>query len=144
MTKNTTASSARSVVHLFHRASQVAEDGFARRVGADGLTSRQVVVLQIVSASDRPSQTFVCNQSGIDRSTLADIVKRLIGRGYLARRRARDDARRYVLRLTPEGRDALTRALPTLDDVDKHLLQRLDPADRIVLVNALQVITAAA
>jgi len=82
-----------STTHLLHRAGQLAEDLFARSIGDIGLTARQFVVLSVVETLDDPSQTALCEISGIDRSTLADIVRRLVARGLLSRRRTRQDAR---------------------------------------------------
>ncbi|MFZ1102753.1 MAG: helix-turn-helix domain-containing protein, partial [Hyphomicrobiaceae bacterium] len=40
------------------------------------------------------------NRTGIDRSTLADIVRRLTRKGLLQRCRTNEDARAYAVRLT--------------------------------------------
>ena len=61
-----------STTHLLHRAGQLAEDTFSRSIGDLGVTARQYVVLSVVDGLDDPSQTTLCEVSGIDRSTLAD------------------------------------------------------------------------
>ena len=68
-----------SLIHALHRASQVAEDRFARELGDIDITPRQ---LAVIDAHDGPSQTDIVEESGIDRSTLADIVRRLVKRGW--------------------------------------------------------------
>jgi DNA-binding MarR family transcriptional regulator len=89
-----------SPTHLLHRAGQLADDLFSRAVGDLGITARQYVVLSVVDGLEDPSQTTLCQNTGIDRSTLADIVRRLVGRGLLRRRRTRSDARMYAVRIT--------------------------------------------
>ncbi len=130
MGKTTLHSTTDSVIHLLHRVGQVSEDMFTRLAGADGLTTRQLVVLEIIQRTDKPSQTMVCNESGIDRSTLADIVRRLVSRGLVQRRRSREDARRNVLRLTEDGKQALNQHLPILASVETRALAQFDNAER--------------
>jgi DNA-binding MarR family transcriptional regulator len=119
-----------SATHLLHRAGQLAEDLFARSIGEIGITARQFVVLSVVESLEDPSQTALCEISGIDRSTLADIVRRLVSRGLLSRRRTRQDARMYAVRITPEGKDVLMRALPIARKVDEALVASLSAEQR--------------
>lgn len=121
---------AESATHLLHRAGQCAEEYFAEAVADLGLTARQFVVLSLVASLEDPSQTDLCDRSGIDRSTLADIVRRLVARGLLSRKRTRQDARMYAVRLTSQGREVLDRALPIAQQVDQHLLGALSAAQR--------------
>jgi DNA-binding MarR family transcriptional regulator len=67
----------RSPVHLLHRASQAVEEIFQAAGGDSDLTPRQLAVLATVAGNEGLSQTDIVNLTGIDRSTLADIVKRL-------------------------------------------------------------------
>jgi DNA-binding MarR family transcriptional regulator len=119
-----------STTHLLHRAGQLAEDLFARSIGEIGITARQFVVLSVVDGLEDPSQTALCEISGIDRSTLADIVRRLVSRGLLSRRRTRQDARMYAVRITPEGKEVLQRAMPIANKVDEALVASLSPEQR--------------
>ena len=65
----------RSSLHLLHRAGQRAGEVFAREMGSD-LTPRQYAVLASVAKSEGLSQTDLVAATGIDRSTLADVVRR--------------------------------------------------------------------
>ncbi|HRN83779.1 MAG TPA: helix-turn-helix domain-containing protein, partial [Hyphomicrobium sp.] len=95
-----------SALHLLHRAGQCADELFALRVGEAGLTPRQFAVMTAIANSEEPSQTTLVERTGIDRSTMADIVRRLTARGLVQRRRTRRDARRYAVRLTDKGEGA--------------------------------------
>jgi DNA-binding MarR family transcriptional regulator len=127
-----------STTHLLHRAGQLAEDLFARSIGEIGITARQFVVLSVVDNLEDPSQTALCDISGIDRSTLADIVRRLVARGLLTRRRTRQDARMYAVRITPEGQDVLRRAMPIAAKVDEALVEALNADQRDQFASFLQ------
>jgi len=131
-------SSVEGLAHSLHRASQYMDDLFAAATAGQDLTARQLVVLEIVAREDRPSQTTICARSGIDRSTIADMVRRLVRKGYLARRRSRADARRYAVQLTDEGRKALERALPIARSLETEIASRLPEKQRQHFFTALQ------
>lgn len=127
-----------STIHLLHRAGQLADEAFLSTLGRDGITARQFIVLAIVAREDNPSQTMICDLSGIDRSTLADIVRRLVSRGLLARKRTREDARRYAVRITDAGQKALEEALSVARQVEDELLGVLTSSQRNDFESALR------
>lgn len=126
-----------SVLHLLHRAGQVADDLFAKEIADDALTPRQYAVLAVLAQKQTASQTDIVEATGIDRSTLADIVRRLVERGLLARRRSKLDARAYDVRLTAAGQNALKAAQPAVGRVEERMLRLLPAAKRAEFVAAL-------
>ena len=102
----------RSPVHLLHRAGQCAADIFQAEIS--DLTPRQLAILMTVASDEGASQTKLVDATGVDRSTMADIVKRLVRKRLLQRRRTREDARAYAVKLTDEGRRVLSAASPVL------------------------------
>ena len=97
----------RSPYYLLKRAAQFAAASYANHVGRTGLTARQFTILKAVEANEGASQTALVQMTGIDRSTMADVVARLIDQGYLHRRRRSDDARANTVRLSSAGRRAV-------------------------------------
>lgn len=126
-----------SAVHLLHRAGQCADEIFSLSLPAGTMTPRQYAVLKAVETSVEPSQTTLVEMTGIDRSTVADIVRRLVERGLLQRRRTRRDARMYALKLTVKGSQALRSAEPAATNTDEKLLAALNPNERAQFVDAL-------
>ena len=112
------------------------------RRAPSGLTPRQFAVLTIVAEEDGLTQTDLVERTGIDRSTLADIVGRLLSRGLIQRRRAKDDARAYAIKLAPQGAKALRDAQPGAALADQKLLANLSPAKRQEFLDMLNVIVA--
>src|SRR5262245_25308378 len=100
----------RSPLHLLHRVAQCAGEIFDRELGETDMTPRQLAVLMVVADNEGISQTGISELTGVDRSTLAGIVQRLKMKGWLERRRSKDDARAYTIKLTDAGRDLLRRA----------------------------------
>lgn len=129
-----------SAIHLLHRAGQCAGDLFTKEVILDGLTPRQYAVLLTISEEEGLSQTDIVERTGIDRSTLADIIRRMLNKSLIARRRTKKDARVYSVGLTSEGRKALLDAAPAAVQADTRLLAALPPAKRSEFLESLAVI----
>jgi DNA-binding MarR family transcriptional regulator len=133
----------RSAVHLLHRAGQCATDIFQVEARTGGLTPRQFVVLMTIAEEEGLTQTDLVERTGIDRSTLADIVARLLTRGLIHRRRAEEDARAYAIKLTAQGWKCLREAEPGAVAADSRLLAVLPPAKRQEFLDSLDLIVTA-
>lgn len=133
----------RSPIHLLHRVSQCASDIFALEIGDADLTPRQYAILLTVSQNEGLSQTDLVERTGVDRSTLADIVRRMLKKGLLQRRRTKDDARAYAVKLTEEGWRILRTTEPMVKRVDDKILAMLSGKQREQFVADLQTIVEA-
>jgi DNA-binding MarR family transcriptional regulator len=107
------------------------------------LTPRQFAVLVAVSQNEGLSQTSLVRKTGIDRSTLADIVRRMLRKGLLQRQRTKDDARAYSVKLTDEGWKVLKAAQPTVAIVDLRVLSVLPESSRDRFMQDLSKIVVA-
>jgi len=132
----------RSPSHLLKRSAQYANHIYMSEVGKSGLTHRQFTVLLAVDANDGKSQTDLVKITGIDRSTLADLVARLLAQGYLQRRRTKDDGRTNAIRITAIGKKMLKMAQPGADEVDRQLMLLVPSADRKTFLDNLAVLAA--
>lgn len=133
-----------SPVHLLRRCSQFADDLFDAETRGSDLTPRQLTVLIAADAHDGASQTALVNATGIDRSTLADIVARMIQRDLLARKRTESDARANAVRVTAKGARALKSALNAIRKVEKRLLAKVPVSKRTEFLKHLTLIAAQA
>ena len=133
----------RSPIHLLHRAGQCAGDIFQNKLGNVDLTPRQFAVLVTVAQNEGLSQTQLVDKTGIDRSTLADIVRRMLKKSLLQRRRTRKDARAYAVKLTDEGWRLLRSVEPSAIDVDNIVLGALNSAERDQFIQNLNTIVEA-
>jgi len=132
-----------SLSHLLRRAQQFAYDQFVQQMGNSTLTPRQFIVLFAVNEEEGLSQTDLVNRTGIDRSTLADMISRMIKNGLLARRRTAEDARANAVRLTAAGRRALKGAMPKALAAEKLLLDILPKGAQADLMKALTQLNGA-
>ena len=122
--------SSQSVLHLLHRAGQAADELFIEAIQGAEVTPRQFAVLVAVANQEALNQTEIVEATGIDRSTLADIVKRLVKRGLLARRRSKEDARANSVNLTAAGRSMVRETTIVASRIEKKILNALTPAER--------------
>ena len=126
-----------SVGHLLHRAAQRALDFYAEEAGPGAVTQRQHAVLAAVAAREGAAQADLVAATGVDRSTLADMVARMIDKGLLARERSSLDARANAVRLTDAGRAALAETGPKAAAADARLLALLPKGRREAFLEAL-------
>lgn len=130
--------------HLMHRALQLTLDIYAEETGPDGLTQRQFAVLEAASLKAGLTQTELVRMTGIDRSTLADLVTRMTAKGLLQRERSTLDARAKAVRLSPEGEAQLEAARPRVEAADKRIMALLPKGRREVFLAQLAELAAAA
>jgi DNA-binding MarR family transcriptional regulator len=120
----------RSPTHLLHRAQQAALDIYVEVLGPGAITQRQYAVLAAVADHAGATQTQLVKLTGIDRSTLADMVARMIRKDLLARERSVVDGRANAVQLTGVGREALEAALPKMEEADARLLKLISGGGR--------------
>ena len=128
----------RSPSHLLHRALQLALDIYTAETGPVAITQRQYAVLAAVAADEGLSQTGLVRATGIDRSTLADLVGRMIAKGYLERARSIEDARANTVKLAEAGRAVLDAATPRVAAADQRILELLGGKKREPFIDALR------
>ena len=133
-----------SPAHLLRRAQQYAFDLYAKEVGSEELTPRQFTVLSTVDQNEGLSQTDLVRLTGIDRSTLADMISRLLKRDLLARKRTESDARANAVRITPSGRRALRSVGAAVARAEGHILDPLPAGKRSEFMKMLSLIAQAA
>lgn len=130
----------KSPLHMLHRVGQCAADAFEAELGSVDLTARQFAVLVAVRQNEGVSQTGLVERTGIDRSTLAEMIRRMLRKGLLQRRRTREDARAYAVKLTEEGARVLKAAEPLTLLVDERILMALPAKQRERFVQDLNSI----
>lgn len=124
--------------HLLRRAQQYANDLYAKNVGPSGPTPRQFEVLYAVSRNEGLSQTDLVHETGIDRSTLADMIARMIKKGLLSRKRTKDDARANAVSITAAGKRMLSSAMSSVNKAENATLSVLPKTQQAAFMKALR------
>jgi DNA-binding MarR family transcriptional regulator len=128
--------------HLLRRAAQV-HTVLWQQVASDEITSPQFAVLNGVAAQADIDQRTLGESVSLDRSTVADVVSRLVRRGLLERVRDAADGRRNNLRLTEAGRAAHADLVASTERMNQVLLATLDDTERAALLAALEKVVLA-
>ena len=127
MTRNSTeVDLGQSPLHLFHRAVQVVTEIYQAEMSSYDLTARQYAVLFALAHSEGMSQSKLVDATGIDRSTMADIVRRMLKKGIIQRKRDKDDARAYEVKITEEGIRLFKAVTPIVQRIEEKLLASLN------------------
>ncbi len=113
--------------HLLRRCSQFFGDLYAYEASTSELTKQQFTLLAALEHNDGVSQTALVEVTGIDRSTLADMVRRMLERGLLSRERAEEDQRTNALVITPAGRKGLRSARTALERAEEKISRCSSP-----------------
>src|SRR6202046_2734404 len=129
--------------HLIRRCQQFYGDLYAREAGGKELTKQQFTLLCALEQNDGASQTALVEITGIDRSTLAEMVRRMLEKGLLSRERTEEDQRANAVAISPSGRKALRSARNASDRAERALLEALPMPDRQKFVRALAQIAQA-
>lgn len=122
--------------HLIRRAQQRHQMLWTQIVGSE-LTSVQFAVLALLRKQPELDQRTLAERLSLDTSTLADVCRRLEQRELLSRERDLEDARRYVLRLTPAGLALVDRVTPAVGRVGDALLEDFSAGERRTLIALL-------
>lgn len=133
-----------TALHQLHRASQFASDLFAHEMDGIDVTPRQFAVLQTIMADEGLSQTDLVQRTGIDRSTIADIVRRMQTKSLIKRKRTKADARVYAVSLTEKSRKIMVKAIPAAARADEQLMSALNSQERARMLQYLGKIAASA
>lgn len=118
--------------HLLRRAHFAAEELFAAEFSDEAITPRQKAALVMVYQNPGLSQNALADRLFMDRSTVAEMVKRLAASGLIRRAAAQDDQRAYELFLAADGARLLERVMPRDALVEQKVLERL-PAEYVPL-----------
>ena len=127
--------------HLLRRAQQRAVEIYAEELGEAGLRPPQFAVVLTVFQNPGLNQTALVQLTGIDRSTIADMLSRLVRRGILKRRRTDTDGRANTLQVTEEGETLLRAAVHVVNRVQERILEPLAPTERDAFMRLLMKVS---
>lgn len=93
----------------FHlRLAQTASfQAFAREAQDVDLSPGRFAILTLIGNNPGIGQTALSRANGRDKSTLTPVLDDLVRRGFVSRKRTREDRRAYRLALTPAGEHVL-------------------------------------
>ncbi|TDN61298.1 MarR family transcriptional regulator [Paraburkholderia sp. BL10I2N1] len=97
------------------------------------ITSVQYAALEILQRTPGVNQRQLGDELDVDRSTIADLVARMVRNGLIERSDDPGDKRSYVLFLTPVGKKQLATLRPRVEEVERILTARLTAVECLEL-----------
>jgi len=101
------------------------------------VTPIQYGVLSVVETQPALDQTTLGKEIGLDRTTTADVVKRLVERGLLRREHHPVDKRMWQLYITAEGGEVIAALRDGMTRAQERLLAPLRPAEQAMLMDLM-------
>lgn len=135
-------------VAVFSRISRLARHlDLARRAAftAQGIESWEFDVLAALRRAGEPyelSPGRLLRETLVTSGTMTNRVDRLAARGFVERSPDPADRRGVIVRLTPDGKDAVDAAFGALLDAEQEILAEMDAADRDRLAALLRTLLA--
>ncbi|WP_051341858.1 MarR family winged helix-turn-helix transcriptional regulator [Pseudonocardia spinosispora] len=102
-----------------------------------GLTSPQFAVLHALAHEGALTQVALRSKIRLDRSTTADVVRRMVARRLATQVKDPHDARRRLVRLTAAGRALYAESTVRATQVNESMLAGLEEEQRTRLVTLL-------
>lgn len=127
--------------YLIRRAQQLHVAAWQRKVSAT-TSNVQFGALAVLARRPGASQQDLCEELDLDRSTIADLVRRLERNGLIERKRDSTDRRRNRLVVSAAGLAALDDLRPRVEDVERVLTGALSADERRTLRELLRKILA--
>ncbi|WAX58464.1 MarR family winged helix-turn-helix transcriptional regulator [Jatrophihabitans cynanchi] len=125
--------------HLIRLAQQLHKRMWLNDVSVE-ITSPQYGILNAILAEPGIDQKTAGEEVGIDKSTVGDVVYRLVQRGLVLTFRDPSDQRRNVLHLSRSGRQVVSDLGPKVVQMNRRLIAGLGKNDQTSLVRLLEAL----
>lgn len=122
---------------LIRRLHQINYALFFEECAGFDITPVQYALLTTLSLNPDTDQHTLGREVGIDRTNVADVLRRLEQRGFLTRRKGEKDRRAVLARLTPAGEKVTREMFKAMQRAQARLLEPLPPKERAALMAAL-------
>ena len=107
------------------------------------ITPVQYGILTVLSRNPWLDQTAIGYELGLDRTTSADVIKRLEEKGLVERRVNPTDKRSRQANITPEGLALMESLKDGMARSQQRLIEPLSPADRKTFMTLLAEVVEA-
>jgi MarR family transcriptional regulator, lower aerobic nicotinate degradation pathway regulator len=129
---------------LLRRLHQIHIALFLEECGDEMVTPVQYSVLQALSSAGAADQSSLSRAVSLERTNVADVLRRLEARGFVRRVSFFNDRRMVLTEITPLGRALLKRVSAASDRAHARTIAALSPRDRASFLRTLQHLIDAA
>ncbi len=122
---------------LIRRLHQIHLALFAEECERFGVTPVQFSIMTVARAQPRVEQTQLAHEIGVDRTTLANVLARLEGRGLVTRVVSSADRRLKLVSLTASGETTLAAMTEAAERAHARTIEALPEPARAAFLEAL-------
>lgn len=127
---------------LLIRRAQQAHVALWQKLVSSEITGPQFGVLRALKENPGWSQSDLCNELDLDRSTIADLIARLVDKNLVDRVDHESDKRRYSLTLSDLGSSEIFALEPKVAVLDAALTKRLSTFEHDELQRLLALVVS--
>src|SRR5882724_10040108 len=126
---------------LLRCASNIADAAYYKHVGSAEITPRQFAILLSLRNGGHMTQAELSAATRMDRSTINEMVPRMIQRSLISKFNSADDKRAIHLSITQRGLQTLREILPAAVRSQELILSQLPKEYRRIFKHCLEIIT---
>lgn len=116
--------------YLVRRLHQIHLGLFMEECRGEDLTPVQSAILTVLRNGEEMDQLTLSTSVGIDRTSGADVIRRLERRGLISREESQLDRRAKIVRITDAGRAFINRLQPSVVRAQERLVAPLTEEER--------------
>ena len=128
---------------LVRRMHQIHIGLFADECRDYDITPIQFAILTVLYSGTALDQITLSNSVGIDRTSGADVIRRLYGRGLVERVPSEEDRRAKLVHITDEGKALVRKMQPNMERAQERFLSPLSAAEQSTFIAIVEKIIRA-
>jgi len=125
--------------HLLRRNHQRSYEIFSALVG-DEITRQQMALLIVLYQNPGAAQSRLVALTGFDKATIAEMIGRMMSRGWVLRSRDVHDGRAWTMHITPAGKELLLDHIPLVAAAQDEIVAPLPEDMRPVFLRCLRLL----
>ena len=107
------------------------------------ITPIQFAILTVLYSGNGLDQITLSNSVGIDRTSGADVIRRLYRRGLVERVPSREDRRAKLVHITDEGKALVRRMQPHMERAQERFINPLTAAEQTLFIDLVEKVVRA-
>ena len=127
------------LVEIFHHILSI--EGQMLRERGVNLSMNEVHVLEAIQKTEEPTMSHIAKRLRVTVGTLTTAINRLVDKGYVERKREKEDKRKVIVSLTTSAYKVLATHDEFHEDMINSVVNDLRLEDNEVLITALQNIS---
>jgi MarR family transcriptional regulator, lower aerobic nicotinate degradation pathway regulator len=122
---------------LVRRLHQIHIGLFSEECSDYDITPVQFAILTVLHSGNALDQVTLSNSVGIDRTSGADVIRRLYKRGLVERMPSSEDRRAMLVRITNEGKALVRKMQPNMERAQERFISPLTPAEQTLFIELI-------